>query len=88
MEQIARAFAFERREGQIGKLGEDYVADYFTKVAGYPVARRVRLVDLADNSNPCRLTGLDAEARARLERKYETARRALEPVAGTEGGLK
>ena len=42
-----------------------------------PLARAVKLADIADNSHPARLAALDEASRARLVRKYEAARQAL-----------
>lgn len=42
------------------------------------LARRVKLADIADNSDPVRLAGLDSATRERLQRKY---RHALEAVS-------
>ena len=56
--------------------GEDR-SDYYARVAANPLARAVKLCDLADNESPARMARLDPETRARLERKYARARAAL-----------
>ncbi|MCB1390072.1 MAG: HD domain-containing protein [Rhodobacteraceae bacterium] len=52
-------------------------AAYYARVAADPLARAVKLADIADNSHPARLAALDEASRARLVRKYEAARQAL-----------
>ena len=56
--------------------GEDRTA-YYARVAADPLARAVKLCDLADNESHARLARLDAGTRARLEQKYAKARTAL-----------
>lgn len=56
--------------------GEDRSA-YYARVAANPLALKVKLADIADNSDPERLARLDEEPRARLEAKYAKARTAL-----------
>lgn len=53
-------------------------AEYYQRVRGNDLARRVKLADIADNSDPARLADLDSATRERLERKY---RHALEAVS-------
>jgi hypothetical protein len=50
---------------------------YYRRVAGDPLALRVKHADIADNSDPGRLASLDAATRERLAAKYATARRLL-----------
>ena len=50
---------------------------YYARVRADPLALRVKLADVADNSDPARLAGLDTEVRERLTRKYEHARLVL-----------
>ncbi|BBZ53956.1 HD domain-containing protein [Mycolicibacterium phocaicum] len=68
---VAAVDAITRRVGEAP-------ADYYRRVRGNDLARRVKLADIADNSDPVRLAGLDSATRERLERKY---RQALEAVS-------
>lgn len=54
-------------------------ADYVRALAGNPLARAVKIADLAHNSDESRFTGLpvDAEALARRRAKYAQARAIL-----------
>jgi (p)ppGpp synthase/HD superfamily hydrolase len=54
--------------------------DYLAGIAADPLATRVKLADLADNSDPRRLAKLDPSTRARLTAKYATGFRALAPL--------
>ncbi|MCC4250173.1 MULTISPECIES: HD domain-containing protein [Microbacterium] len=56
--------------------GEDKPA-YYDRVAANPLARAVKMADLADNSDPGRLAALDPPTRARLIAKYDLARERL-----------
>ncbi len=70
-EEVAAAVdAITRREGERPEA-------YYARVAANPLARRVKLADLADNSDPRRLASLDEATAARLIEKYERARHAL-----------
>lgn len=51
--------------------------DYYVRVKANPIALKVKAADLADNTGPARLALLEPDHRARLERKYAHARRAL-----------
>ena len=51
--------------------------DYVAKIKNDPIARAVKLADLAHNSDPTRLDVIDEKARERLE-KYKTAIALLE----------
>ena len=51
--------------------------DYVAKIKDNPIARAVKLADLAHNSDPTRLDVIDEEARKRLE-KYKKAIALLE----------
>ena len=55
--------------------GETY-AEFLTRVRGSN-ARRVKLADIADNSDEMRLTKLPPETAKRLRQKYENARLQL-----------
>ncbi|MEM7188495.1 MAG: HD domain-containing protein [Pseudomonadota bacterium] len=50
---------------------------YLVRVAADPMARAVKLSDLADNTSPLRMARLDDATRARLEKKYAAAIAAL-----------
>ena len=52
--------------------------DYYERIKGSSRAVRVKLADIADNSDPERLAALDDGTRARLREKYRKAREALE----------
>ena len=74
-EEVIEALeALTRREG------ESY-ADFIERLAPNPLARRVKLADLADNMNVRRLPVVGDADRARLAR-YQAARQRLQ-----EGGL-
>jgi len=60
--------------------GEGYPA-FIERVAQNPIARAVKLADLADNLDPDRLAALPAELQQRLRAKYEPARKRLLAVA-------
>jgi hypothetical protein len=51
--------------------------DYYRAIKDHPLAREVKLADLADNSDPGRLARLPQEQRTRLAAKYAAAYRAL-----------
>ena len=59
-----------RREG-------DREAFYYWNIRQSPLALRVKLADIADNSDESRLSLLDEKTATRLRRKYLEARRAL-----------
>lgn len=50
---------------------------YYSGVRSNPLARRVKLADIADNSDEARLALLDAKTADRLRRKYANALKAL-----------
>lgn len=56
--------------------GEEQV-DYLARVAANPIALVVKYADIADNSSPQRLAGLDQATRTRLRAKYAEALRLL-----------
>ena len=56
--------------------GETYAA-YLKRVKSNDMALRVKLADIADNSDPERLAKLDEKTRVRLKMKYETALETL-----------
>lgn len=47
--------------------------DYLARVAANPMARTVKLADIADNSSPARLVALDQATQERLRAKYAAA---------------
>lgn len=47
--------------------------DYLARVAANPLARTVKLADIADNSSPARLRALDEPTQDRLRAKYAAA---------------
>jgi hypothetical protein len=47
-------------------------------VAGNPLARQVKLADLADNLDPARVAKLAPDMRAKLEAKYREASEILD----------
>lgn len=51
--------------------------DYYARVRADPIARAVKLADIADNTDPDRLALLEEPTRLRLLAKYDHARRAL-----------
>jgi len=52
-------------------------ADYYARVKANPLALRVKLADIASNTDPDRLALLDEETRQRLTTKYAKALEAL-----------
>ncbi len=50
---------------------------YYTRVRNNPLALRVKLSDIADNSSPDRMKLLDDATRLRLTKKYKDALAAL-----------
>lgn len=52
-------------------------AAYYADIRGNPLALRVKLADIADNSSEDRLAMLDERTAARLRRKYAKAIKAL-----------
>lgn len=51
--------------------------DYYARVRTNPIALAVKLADVADNSDPSRLSRLEPAVRDRLTRKYAKALTAL-----------
>ena len=51
--------------------------DYVARLKGNPIAREVKLADLAHNSDQSRLGEIDEETRQRLD-KYKKAKAILE----------
>lgn len=57
------------------RTGDD--GAYYARIAADPLAREVKLADIADNTDPERTALLDPATRGRLAEKYTNARRAL-----------
>lgn len=57
---------------------------YYARIAADPMAREVKLADIADNTDPVRTALLDPATRDRLAAKYTNARRALGAVEEDE----
>lgn len=51
--------------------------DYYARVKANPIALRVKLADLASNTDPLRMSLLDPEVRERLSAKYAHALEVL-----------
>jgi len=76
--QVADAVdAMTHRAGELS-------GDYYARVNSNPIALKVKAADLADNTDPLRLEILASNVRARLEAKYEIARRELD-LDGSRG---
>lgn len=54
-------------------------ADYYARVKANPLALRVKLADIASNTDPERMALLDEETQVRLTEKY---RKAIEALTG------
>jgi hypothetical protein len=68
------------------QANEDYI-DFIARAAGDPIARPVKLADLADNADEARLALLEPELAARLRTKYSEALGlllSLEPLSEAE----
>lgn len=52
-------------------------AEYYRLIRDHPIAREVKLADLADNTDPARLATLSESDQERLTRKYANAYEAL-----------
>jgi (p)ppGpp synthase/HD superfamily hydrolase len=50
---------------------------YYERISWHPIARAVKLADIADNTAEWRTRGLDHDTRARLSQKYARARAYL-----------
>lgn len=62
----------------VDALDRNLAGDYYLRVRSNPLALRVKLADIADNSDEARLALLDEAMASRLRRKYAKARKALE----------
>ena len=63
-------------DGTSKRPGEP-LKDYYARVMAHPVARTVKLADIADNTDPNRLALLDEPTRVRLTAKYAQGRQVL-----------
>lgn len=61
----------------VTKVAGEPTEAYFARVNADPLAVAVKTADLADNTDPQRLTQLEHATRVRLEAKYARARRLL-----------
>lgn len=61
----------------LSHVGNEANVVYWARIAANPLARAVKLADIADNSDETRLVCLPAETAARLRVKYQRARVAL-----------
>ena len=79
LEEVSAAFGADIAAAvdAITKRDGEPVDTYLDRVAANPLARAVKLSDLADNSNPARLAMLDADTQAHLTRKYDHAKARL-----------
>lgn len=66
---VAAVDAITKRDGEHDR--------YYARLAADPLARRVKLADIADNCDPQRLAALDTWTRERLVVKYARSRRLL-----------
>ena len=53
--------------------------EYYERIRESPHARAVKLADIADNTAPWRVAGLDEATQTRLAEKYRKALQALNP---------
>jgi (p)ppGpp synthase/HD superfamily hydrolase len=63
----------------VHKLSRNMISGefYYAHISKDPIALRVKLADIADNSDEARLELLDPQTAARLRRKYANARKSL-----------
>ncbi len=62
---------------QLNRHASGSAADYYAGIRSSPIALRVKLADIADNSDPERLAQLDEATATRLKAKYADAIEAL-----------
>ena len=62
----------------LSKVDGEAQVDYLARVAVNPLAKRVKLADIADNCSPVRMAALDDATRDRLTAKYAAARALLD----------
>lgn len=63
---------------RVTRTAETTTSEYYQQIRGMPLAIRVKLADISDNSDESRLALLDEKTAARLRRKYAKARQALQ----------
>ncbi|MEM1078970.1 MAG: HD domain-containing protein [Pseudomonadota bacterium] len=63
------------------KRADEPLEDYIARVAENPLARRVKIADITDNSAPSRMAKLPSEMQARLKIKYSKALALLDAEA-------
>lgn len=61
----------------MAKRRDETLDEYYCRVMANPIARAVKLADIADNTDPRRCALLDERTRTRLAAKYVHARGAL-----------
>ncbi len=71
------AIAIAAAVDAVTKRAHEPAAAYFDRIKATPLAREVKLADLADNSDPQRLSLLPPADRDRLTAKYAAARQFL-----------
>lgn len=78
--ELAATFpaAVVRAVDALTKRPGEPVNAYYARVRAVPLARRVKLADLADNSDATRLARLDPATRERLRAKYAHAHAVLD----------
>jgi hypothetical protein len=66
----------------LSKQPGEPMPDYLRRVAADPIAVPVKRADIADNSNPIRMSALDPQTQDRLKAKYSEAIRVLDELTG------
>jgi hypothetical protein len=64
----------------LSKIPGEPMPDYLRRVAADPVAVAVKRADIADNSDPARMSALDPPTQDRLRVKYAEATRILDDL--------
>lgn len=79
LSDIAFKFGFDVAEAvdSIAKRENEPYRDYLDRVRRDPIALRVKLADMTDNSSPARLASLSVEKQVRLAAKYARGRHYL-----------
>jgi len=79
LDRIRAEFGAEVAEavGCLTHAQDEPLEDYLARVMSNGIARRVKAADLADNSDPVRLSILPPEDRERLLKKYAKSQAAL-----------
>lgn len=78
-EQLQRRFPADVVDAVVAitHLPNEPRSDYYARVRSNPIALRVKLADIASNTDPERMALLDEPTRERLTRKYAAALEAL-----------